>query len=58
MSKLVHIGLQLLATVAQVAPLAAGVVTPKWGALIVALGSVAQAALALANHSNGAAPAK
>jgi hypothetical protein len=55
-TKLVHGLLQLLATVAQVAPVASAAVPLKWKAIIVALGSLAQGVLAVANHgANGAA---
>lgn len=58
MTKLIHIGLQVIATVAQVSVVASEAVPPKYKALVVALGSLAQAVLALANHGNGAAPSK
>ena len=55
MTRLVHVGLQMIATVAQVAAVASAAVPDKYKALVVSLGSLAQSVLALANHGNGAA---
>jgi hypothetical protein len=58
MTKLIHIGLQVIATVAQVSAVASEAVPAKYKALVVALGSLAQAVLALANHGAPGATTK